>query len=131
MFSIASIQASAESVTYIANEGIVPAYKYADGAESLLYISANSAECTSSCTGSSDVVKITVKHTLQKYQGLWIWSDVNNASWTTTESGSSICLISKKSGLSDGTYRVKSVFTLTNSSGKTETITVYSAEKTV
>lgn len=55
----------------------------------------------------------------------------NDASWITTESGSSICLTSKKSGLFDGTYRVKSVFTLTNSSEKTETFTVYSDEETV
>ena len=55
----------------------------------------------------------------------------NDASWITTESGSSICLTSKKSGLFDGTYRVKSVFTLTNSSEITETFTVYSDEETV
>ena len=33
--------------------------------------------------------------------------------------------------IASGTYRVKSVFTVTTTSGQTETVTVYSAEKTI
>ena len=131
MFSSTSIPASAETATYALNEGVAPAYEYANTAESMLYISSNTAECISRCTSSSDIVQITVEQTLQKFWGLWVWNDVDGASWTSTEHGSSIYLMSNKSGLTSGTYRVKSVFTLTSSSGKTETITIYSEEKTI
>lgn len=109
-------------------EAITPAYEYADTAKSLLYISANFAQCTSSCTSSSDVVQISVKQTLQQFLGLWIWNDVDDASWSATKNGSSISVVNSKSGLPSGTYRLESVFTLTASSGKTETITIYSEE---
>ena len=131
MFSCTSIPASAETTTYALNEGVAPAYEYANSVENILNITSNSAECTSSCVSSSDVVQITVEQTLQKFWGLWVWNDVDGASWTATEHGSSICLMSNKSGLTSGTYRVKSVFTLTSSSGKSETITIYSEEKTI
>ena len=42
-----------------------------------------------------------------------------------------IRLSNSKSSLTSGTYRLKSVFTLTNSIGKTENITIYSSEKRV
>lgn len=131
MLSCTGVSASAEAATYIANDGIATAYEYADIAESMLYISSNAAECISSCTSSSDIVQITVEQTLQKFWGLWVWNDVDGASWAETERGSSISSVNTKSGLSSGTYRVKSVFTLTSSSGETETITVYSEEKTI
>ena len=131
VFSSVSIPVSAEMTTSVSNEGIAPAYEYANTAESMLNISSNSAECISNCIGSSDVVQITVEHTLQKYWGLWVWNDVDGASWTKTRNGSSISAVNTKSGLSSGKYRVKSVFTLTSSSGKTETITTYSVEETI
>lgn len=131
MLSCTGVSASAETATYALNEGIAPAYEYANTAESMLYISSASAECISRCTSSSDIVQITVEQTLQKFWGLWVWNDVDGASWISTEHGSSIYLISDKSGLSSGTYRLKSVFTLTSSSGKTETITIYSEEETI
>ncbi len=131
MLSCTGVSASAEAATYIANDEIAPAYEYADIAESMLYISSNAAECISSCTSSSDIVQITVEQTLQKFWGLWVWNDVDGASWTVTERGSSISAVNTKSRLTSGTYRVKSVFTLTSSSGETETITIYSEEKTI
>ncbi|MGN0683975.1 MAG: hypothetical protein ACI4JY_09895 [Oscillospiraceae bacterium] len=42
-----------------------------------------------------------------------------------------IRLSNSKSGLPSGTYWLKSVFTLTSSSGKTETVTIYSTEKSI
>ena len=131
MFLSTSLPVSAETSTFISNEGISPAYEYADTVNSLLYISSNSAECTSTCISSSNVVKISVEQTLQMFWGLWIWNDVNGASWTATNNDSYISVVNTKAGLSSGTYRVKSVFTLTSSSGETETITIYSEEKTV
>ncbi len=126
MFSSTSLPVSAETTTYASNDGIALAYEYADTVQSSLYISSSSAECISCCESSSVVVEITVEQTLQKLWGLWIWNNVDGASWTKTRSGNAISLVSNKSGLTSGTYRLKSVFTLTSSSGDTETITVYS-----
>lgn len=126
-----NVPVSAERAATVAVEDISLYYENALSAKSYLTISLTTAECTSKCTGASNVVQITVEQTLQKYWGLWIWNDVDDASWSTTESGSYACVVNTKSGLSSGTYRVKSVFTLTTSSGKTETITIYSEEKVV
>lgn len=62
---------------------------------------------------------------------MWAWNNVNGAIWSTTEKGSYISVDRIKRGLSGGTYRLKSVFTLTTKNGKAETITIYSREKTV
>ena len=91
-------------------------------------ISSNTAKCVSICTGARNVIQITVEQTLQKFWGLWVWNDVENASWSTAENGSYVSVVNTKRGLPSGTYRIKSVFTLKTSSGKTETITVYSEE---
>ena len=111
--------------------GIAPAYEYADNPTSKLTISGQTANCQSDADGF-DTVSITVEQTLEKYSGwFWIWNNVDGASWTKTVNTNSISMSNSKSGLSSGTYRLKSVFTLTSSSGKTETITIYSAEKSI
>lgn len=109
---------------------VAPAYEYADNPTSELMISGQTAYCTSKTEGNA--VSITVEQTLEKYSGwFWIWDDVDDASWSKTVNGGSISLSNTKSGLDSGTYRLRSVLTLTNSSGKTETVTIYSDEKTV
>ncbi|MCM1299498.1 MAG: hypothetical protein NC203_01705 [Firmicutes bacterium] len=111
--------------------GVSPLYDVAEVAYSRLNIVGTKAECQSEAKGK-DVVKIVVEQTLQKYSGwFWAWDDVSGAAWTKTVNDSSISLSNTKSGLSSGTYRVKSVFTLTDISGKTETVTVYSGEKKI
>lgn len=116
--------------TFVENEGIAPAYEIAKNVSSELDISGTTAYCTSTVRGDN-TASITVTQTLQKFWGLWIWNDVSGAEWTKTISYSSTTLSSTKSGLDSGTYRVKSVFELTDASGKTETITVYSEEKII
>lgn len=105
-------------------------YEIADTTDSILNIEDETAYCISSATGTN-TARITIKHTLQKYWGLWIWNDVKGAEWSRTEERNSVRLSNSISGLDSGTYRVKSVFTLTNKSGKSETITVYSETKSV
>lgn len=124
--------ASAETVTtYSLVGGISPLYDIADNVYSELEITGTKAECVSRA-GGVNTVKITVEQTLQKYSGwFWICNNVDGASWTRTENRGSICLVSTKGGLTSGTYRVKSVFTLTDKNGKTETIAVYSSEQKV
>ena len=91
--------------------------------------------CNDKCSRSATVcgtgaVSITVEQTLEKYSDwFWIWDDVDGAHWTETDNRNNITVVNTKGSLSNGTYRLKSVFTLTNSSGKTETITIYSVEK--
>ncbi len=110
--------------------GISPLYDIAENVSSELNIVGTSAECRSRANGD-DAVSITVEQTLQKYWGLWIWNDVEGAEWTRTVDRNSIYLTSSKSGLDSGTYRVKSVFTLTDKNGKSEKITIYSNEQKV
>ena len=124
--------ASAETVsTYSLASSVSPLYEIAKSAYSELDIVGTEAICNSTADGSN-TAKITVVQTLEKYSGwFWIWDDVDGASWEKTVNGSAISLANTKSGLESGKYRVKSVFTLTNKQGKTETITVYSDERSV
>ncbi len=122
-----SLHADAKQTSTIVIDEVAPAYEYANQAFSELSVSSDTALCSSSCTGNISVVKVTVEQTLQKRGGLfWLWNDVAGAIWSKTNNSRSITISKSKSGLESGTYRLKSVFTLTSSSGDTETITVYS-----
>lgn len=111
--------------------GIVsPLYEIADETRSVLQISGSTAYCKSTVIQSS-AVKITAEQYLQKQGFLWLWSTYDDAEWTKTVNMSSISMSNTKSGLGSGKYRLKTVFTLTDKQGKTETITVYSDEKSV
>ena len=126
-----SVSASAVTTNAFVDSSIAPAYEIAYNPYSDLSISGQTAYC-SSVSDSTNAVKITVQQTLQKYSGLlWIWNDVDGAKWSSSVNRNSITVYNSKSGLSSGKYRLKSVFTLTSSNGETETITVYSEEKTV
>lgn len=122
----------ADTVTAVSlpNDSILPAYEIADSCRTDLTIQNGTAHCTSIAEGTG-AVTITVTQTLQKHWGLWIWEDVDGATWTRTADISSVCLYSTKSNLKNVTYRVKSVFTLTNKNSKQETITIYSSEKKI
>ena len=122
--------AYAETTSAFVDGGITPAYEIAGNPRSILDISGKTAYCTSSTNGNG-AVSITIEQTLEKQGFLWIWGDVKDASWTKTVSKNSITFDNSKGSLSNGKYRVKSVFTLTDSKGTTETFTIYSAEKTV
>lgn len=123
---------SAKTVsTFSLVNSVSPLYDIARSAYSELNIVGTKAECVSKVSGDN-TAKITVEQTLQTYSGwFWIWDDVDGASWTRTENRSSVSLSNTKSGLTSGTYRVKSVFTLIDKNGKMKTITVYSSEQKV
>lgn len=124
--------ASAETVsTYSLAGSVSPLYEIAKNAYSELNIVGTTAECISQASGDN-TAKITVVQTLEKYSGwFWIWNDVDGAVWSKTVNSGSIRLVNTKSGLAGGKYRVKSVFTLMDKQGKTETITIYSDERLV
>lgn len=127
-FSVSTIAETTDS--FITDE-VSPAYEIAYNSTSSLTINDKMAYCISKAKGNN-VVSITVEQTLEKYSGWFaIWNDVDGAYWSKTFNQSTISFSNTKSGLASGTYRLKSVFTLTNSSGKTETITIYSQEKSV
>ena len=106
-------------------------YDIAEGTEkSVLTISGTTATCTSQAIWlSSDVASFKITQTLEKQGFLWIWSKYD-VYWTKTltKSGS---LTTTVYDLSKGKYRVKSVFLITMKDGTTQTITVYSTEKSV
>lgn len=133
MLSAATIMCSACAVPTFAQSTmpeidiVSPTYEIAFDTNSTLQVKGSKAVCTSSAGGN--VESITVEQTLEKYWGLWIWSEVDGAKWTETVNANSIFASNTQSGLSSGTYRLKSVFTLTDKNGSTETITVYSSEQ--
>ncbi len=122
------VRVSASTVTL----GVVqPYYEKADTTISELIINGKTAKCESSVKGHSDVVEITAEQYLQKQGFLWIWSTYDDTSWSKTAKSNIFTMSNTKSGLSGGKYRLKTVFTLTDKQGKTETITVYSNEESV
>lgn len=126
-----SISSYAEEMSAYETEEIITEYAIARNPISVLAIDQGTASCTSSTNGGN-CVQISVTQTLQKYSGwFWSWDNVAGACWSTTVNQNSVWLSNTKSGLSSGTYRLMSVFTLTNSSGQMETITIYSSEKTI
>lgn len=126
-----TVKSYAEDISPFVEDDIVLEYENVLDASSTLSIVGQTAYCDSTCSGYSNVVRISATITLQKFWGLWLWNDVSGAEWTKSENGNYIGLSKTKSGLSTGTYRLKSVFTVTTSGGQTETITVFSPEKTV
>lgn len=107
-----------------------PCYSADAWTDTLLNMQGNTATCFSTIQ-ANDTVAITAKQTLQKQGFLWIWGNVDGASWTKTVSANCLSMSNTVTGLDSGLYRLKTVFTLTLSSGKTATITVYSNEQTV
>lgn len=103
-----------------------PYYDKASTATSKLTVSGTVATCKSSCDGKSNVVKIVAMQTLEKDGRIY-----DNTAWLTTVNSSTLTMSNTKSGLVSGKYRLKTVFTLTDTYGMTETFTVYSDEKTV
>ena len=98
---------------------------------STLTISSATATCYSMYRDASgSTSKVVITQSLQKEGVFWTWSTCAGE-WTKTTNGSSASLSNKVYNLESGTYRVKTVFTVTDVNGKTETIPVYSAEKKV
>lgn len=124
-----NVVAYAETVVPYINDDISLAYEFASSLSSSLEISSKTAYCTS-CAVGNGVVSITATQTLQKHTLLW-WGAVDGAEWTETVSDNSLYVSNSIGGLDKGTYRLKSVFTLTDQNGKSETITKYSNEQKV
>ena len=129
VFLVLSVIIVPVSAAGFKDNAVSPTYDIGHDPTSGLTISGTTATCLSKINGKC--VKITAEQTLEKYWGLWIWTSVDNAHWTKTVNSNTLTMSNTKNGLSSGKYRLKTVFTLTDSSGKSETITVYSSEKTI
>lgn len=131
LFTCISTVASAKvTETFSFVSGVSPLYEIASNTYVDLTITGSSAVC-SSTVQQSNAVKITAEQYLQKHVFLWIWNTYDGAEWTKTVNDNSIRFTNTKTGLSSGKYRLKTIFTLTDKNGKTETITVYSDVKSV
>ncbi len=111
------------------DSGVSPACEIACDPISDLEITGNTVYCTNE-VGGTGAVSVTVTQTSQKYRGLWIRNDAENAEWKQVDYFS-IRLSDSKSDPENGKYRVKSVLTLIDKNGESEKITIYSDEKTV
>lgn len=120
--------ASAKELTSADLSIVAPYYAIANNPVSQLSVSGTTAYCSSQVSGLS-VKSITAKQTLEKFWGLWVWNEVGY--WDKTVNTNRITMSNKKYNLESGTYRLKTVFTLTATNGETETITVYSEEVTI
>lgn len=99
--------------------------------ESVLTFSGTTATCKSSFYDTVTYSSITAVQSLEKDGLLWTWSTVGGEWTKTVTNTSSLSFTNTKSGLASGTYRVKTVFTVVTKDGATETVTVYSSEKTI
>ncbi len=102
---------------------------YLDDAKSELTISGTTAECYSKATGNSSVTQIIGDMYLMKYSSSNGWQDID--AWRLQQSGNYYTNTKTKTGLSSGSYRLRTEFTVTASNGATETVTAYSGVKVV
>ena len=123
-----AVPASAQSLYSASDDEISLCYEIANNPTSNLNILGQTAYCVSETTGVN-TSSISVEQKLERYSGWFsIWNTVDGAEWSDTTTSNCISLYNNISGLSSGTYRLKSVFTLTSSSGKSEKITIYSSD---
>lgn len=111
------------------DEVIIEEYAIFNSLGSTLTISGNTATCTSSAA-AGNAVSITATQKLQKYSGwFWFWDDV--ATWSDTQNRVIFVTTNTAGGLSSGKYRLVTEFTVTSTSGQTETASATSFEVTV
>ncbi len=99
---------------------------------SSLSISSSTAYCDSTYSDDNKSIKsIRGEQTLEKKTASGSYSAVSGARWIESSSSADLSMFHTKSGLSKGTYRLKTVFKATFNNGKTETTTVYSLLSTI
>lgn len=81
-------------------------------------------------TSDRSVIQVDIEHSLEKHAYLWTWNNVGGKSSKTVFDCVNY-LITYRTGLESGTYRLKSVFTAYLDDGRSETVTVYSNELTI
>jgi len=115
------------------NEGIIDSVyevrsTYLIDYTSELTISGTTATCKSTARGTSSVTQIAGDMYLEKYTSSG-WEAID--AWRLQVSGNSYSNTKTSSGLSSGSYRLRTEFEAKTSSGATETVTKYSSIKYV
>lgn len=130
LLSVNSFEVTSEALTK--SDSIVVMDINSSTKKSELYFNNSTATCKSTYyVSNSPVSSISATQTLEKKGLLGIYSSVSGANWTKTVNSYNLSMSNTKSNLSSGTYRLKTVFTVTLSNGTSETVTVYSAEKSI
>ena len=110
-------------------EVATPNWQYTSSCSSAFTISNKTAICTSDCVGyNGTTTRIFIMQVLEKKNSAGVWK--NYEVWSTTSFTFFATLTSTKSNLESGTYRLRTVYYVYSGS-KYETITKYSATKTV
>lgn len=124
---------SVNTAAYSNQSGIITVQDVNGGAKgAVLTVTSTNVTCTSFMSQSGGSIKsIKGTQTLEKRNSSNSYSAVSGKTWTETTNSTYLCISESVSGLSAGTYRLKTVFTVTLSNGKTETTTVYSVARTV
>lgn len=122
---------SAADLSSAVIDTVEPAYAIANEAVSRLTISGTTATCYSSTRGNATSISVIQVLEVQSKTNSKVWKSVIGGYWTKSVKANNIDLRNKVTGLESGTYRLKSEFTLTAKDGTTETITVYSQQKTI
>lgn len=102
---------------------------YLQTALSSLTISGTTATCKSDATGNSSVTQIIGDMYLMKYSSSNGWQDID--AWRLQQGGRNYSNTKTKTGLSSGSYRLRTEFTVSARNGATETVTAYSGIKVV
>ncbi len=104
---------------------VQPRYNYVSLMTAGLVISNGTAHCQSDIeTPAYQTERVIIEMHLEK-KTLWWWDDVT--SWTVSYKGG-YCSLSENYTVGNGTYRVRTEFTVIALGGDTETITGYSEE---
>lgn len=98
---------------------------------SSLDITGGTATCISTYNGVEIVKSVKIAQSFEKHSYLWVWDRVGSEITKTETDVANMSSTSIRTGITSGTYRVKSVFTVTLYDGRSETFTVYSQEVTV
>lgn len=113
------------------NEGntVSPYYLYTNYATSELDITNRTATCESTLEGFISVTKISATQYLEKKNGS-SWKIVEFGTWSDSIDDDSIYMNNSKGSLSNGTYRLRTVFTV-YSGTKSEQVEKISKEITI
>lgn len=126
------ISFSAPQIVEASDYGITPYYDYTRQVTSNLAISSSGkATISIGCTGiSGKVSKITAETCLQRKVGLiWVKVDIGrtNNVWTSSTTNYYLNTSYSTTLSKSGTYRAKTVFTVYNTSSKSENISIESS----
>lgn len=132
LFSCVGVTATANTTSN--TDMVAPQYLFDYNAWNELYITGTHADYTGGCIEVAGISKIQIDHTLEKFWGLFIWTqfgDTKTKYFTYNGRDKQIEFECFMNYLEVGTYRVRTDFTVTTDNGQVEKFTIYSNEAKV